>query len=122
MRNLESAKRRGLVLLEVIVALTILAVAGVGVVTLSASALGAMNRAHQADVASQHANHFFDAVSLWPRSDLDRHLGDRAEGPWRLRVGRPIPTLYVVSLRDTASDRILFATSLYRPEASHAMP
>jgi len=114
--------RHGLVLLEVIVALTIFAVAGVTVVTLATSALSAMDRAHQADVASQQANHFFDAVSLWPRSDLDRHLGDRAEGPWRLRVGRPTPTLYVVSLRDTATDRILFATSLYRSEVSNAMP
>jgi len=122
MRSLEVRKRRGLVLLEVIVALTIFSVAGVSVVTMAASALSAMARAHQADVASQHANHFFDAVSLWPRADLDRHLGDRSEGPWRLRVERPIPTLYVVSLRDSATDRILFATSLYRPEPLHAMP
>jgi len=122
MRNRKAGGRRGLVLLEVIVALTIFAVAGVSVVTLAASALSTMRRAHQADVASQQANHFFDAVSLWPRSDLDRHFGDRAEGPWRLRVGRPTPTLYLVSLRDTATDRILFATSLYRPEASNAVP
>jgi len=122
MRNREVAKRRGLVLLEVIVALTIFSVAGVSVVTLAASALSAMTRAHRADVASQQANHFFDAVSLWPRSDLDRHLGDRAEGPWRLRVGRPIPTLYVVSLRDSTTDRTLFATSLFRSEALHAVP
>lgn len=118
----DAGGRRGLVLLEAIVALTILAVAGVSVVTLAASALSTMDRAHQADAASQHANHFFDAVSLWPRTDLDRHLGDRAEGPWRLRVGRPTPTLYLVSLRDTATDRIIFATSLYRPEASNEMP
>ena len=122
MRSLEVRKRRGLVLLEVIVALTIFSVAGVSVVTLAAGALSAMARAHQADVASQKANHFFDAVSLWPRADLDRHLGDRSEGPWRLRVERPMPTLYVVSLRDSATDRILFATSLYRPEPLHAMP
>jgi len=122
MRRRELGTRRGLVLLEVIVALSILSVAGVSVVSLAASALSTMARANQADVASQHGNHFFDAVSLWPRADLDRHLGDRLEGPWRLRVERPIPTLYVVSLRDSTTDRILFATSLYRPEPLHAMP
>src|SRR6185312_13368233 len=96
--------RRGMVLFETIVGLTILAVAGLSVVTLAVNSLAAIERARNVDESSQQASHFLDAVSLWTRADLDRHLGDRAEGAWRLRIARPIATLYVVSLRDSASD------------------
>jgi type II secretory pathway pseudopilin PulG len=114
--------RGGIVLLETIVALTILAVGGLSVVTLAMSSLAAIERARIADESSQQASQFLDAVSLWTRADLDRHLGDRPEGQWRLRIERPVPTLYVVSLRDSITDRSLFTTSLYRVEAPHGAP
>ena len=122
MRRRDNRGRRGMVLLEAIVALTIIAVSGVTVVSLAVSSLAAMDRAHKADERSQRASHFLDAVSLWTRADLNRHLGDRAEGSWRLRIERPIATLYVVSLRDSTTDQTLLVTSLYRVEGSHAAP
>lgn len=118
----EVSTRCGMVLLETIVALTILAVGGLSVMTLAVSSLAAIERARIADESSQQANQFLDAVSLWTRADLDRHLGDRPEGPWRLRIERPGPTLYIVSLRDSSTNRSLFTTSLYRVEALHAAP
>lgn len=118
----EANSRGGMVLLETIVALTILAVGGLSVVTLAVGSLAAIERARIADESSQQASQFLDAVSLWTRADLDRHLGDRPEGQWRLRIERPIPTLYVVSLRDSSTNRSLFTTSLYRVEAPHAAP
>ena len=63
-------------------------------------------------------------MSLWPREDLDRRLGERAQGPWRLTITRPAPTLYVVSLADSASGGAagaeLLTTTLYRPEPPRA--
>lgn len=109
-----------MVLLEAIVALTILAVAATTMVALAAASFNAVSRANDADAETRRANALLEAVSLWPRADLDRHLGDRAEGPWDLRIDRPNPTLYMVSLRDTASHAILLATSLYRAEAPRA--
>src|SRR6185437_13705902 len=61
-----------------------------------------------------------EAVSLWPRADLDRHLGDRAEGRWDLRIDRPSPTLYTVVLRDSTTRSVLIATSIYRAAAPDA--
>ena len=82
--------RAGAVLLEVIIALAILATAGATI------------------------------TALWPRADLDRHLGERTQGHWRMRVDRPTPTLYVVTLTDGASNVELLRTALFRPEPSHA--
>ncbi len=114
--------RRGLVLLEVIIALTILAVGATAVVALASESLRAISRAGIAEMNMRRANALMEAVALWPREDLDRHLGDRPEGPWRLRVDRPVPTLYVVGLVDTASGRVLLQTSLYRAEGIDDAP
>ncbi len=120
MRPSEASKRRGMVLLEVIVALTILSVGVTAIVALAASSLNAVSRAEAADAETRKASALLEAVALWPRADLDRHLGDRAEGPWDLRIDRPAPTLYTVALRDTANHALLLATSLYRAEAPGA--
>jgi Cys-tRNA synthase (O-phospho-L-seryl-tRNA:Cys-tRNA synthase) len=115
-------KREGVVLLEAIVALVILATAGATIVTMTAEAAHAVHQVRAREEEMRSANAFFSAVSLWSRDDLDRHLGDRMQGIWMMRVDRPAPTLYVATLADTATHRELLRTSLYRPEESHVAP
>jgi len=115
-------ERHGAVLLEVMIALAILTSAGVTVVSLAAESARAVSRSRAAEAELRAANGFFSAVALWPRADLDRHLGDRGEGRWIMRVDRPRPTLYVVTLSDSASRALVLRTSLYRPEAPHVAP
>lgn len=105
-------------LLEAIVAVAILAFAGVAAVTAVAESMAAVRRAREADAELRDANAFLEAIALWPREDLDRRLGNRPQGPWRLVIERPLPTLYTVVLTDSASGRILLRTSLYRPEST----
>ena len=76
----------------------------------------------RAEGAMRAANALFDAVSLWSRDDLDRHLGNRPQGAWLMRVDRPAPTLYVATLTDTATHVELLRTSLFRPETPHVAP
>jgi type II secretory pathway pseudopilin PulG len=107
-------------LLEVLVALAILGTAGLATVTLATESWRAVRAAREADRSFREASAFFDAVALWPREDLDRHLGDRAQGPWRMHVDRPLPTLYVVTLADSSGRDTLLVTSLYRTEPPRA--
>jgi hypothetical protein len=55
---------------------------------------------------------------LWPRADLDRHLGRRREGPFQMIVERSTPTLYRVVLatpgHDGGVERALLSTSVFR--------
>ena len=113
---------RGAVLLEVVVALTILAVAGATMIALSSESLDALRRARTAEEETVRASALLHAVALWPREDLDRHLGDRPQGPWRLRVDRPLPMLYVVTLAESTGSRTLLSTTLYRWEVTSAAP
>ena len=114
--------RRGVVLLEVMVALAMLPLGAVSVVTLASESLRAVARAEAADEETARASAFLDAVALWPRADLDRHLGNRSEGAWRLDIQRPLPTWYTVTLLDSLGTVPLLATSLYRPEVANAAP
>jgi type II secretory pathway pseudopilin PulG len=109
--------RRGAVLLEAIVAMAILAVAGTAAVTAVAQAADAVRRAEQADTEARRASAFFHAAALWTRADLDRRLGDRPQGPWRLEVQRPAQEVYDLTLRDSTGARVLLRTSLFRPDS-----
>jgi hypothetical protein len=95
----------------------------VGTACLAATAMAATftrtaTRARGLDRAVRLGSAFLDAVSLWTRADLERHLGDRAEGPWRLRIDRPGHTLFTIVLRDSSGAELL-STSLFRADTSN---
>jgi prepilin-type N-terminal cleavage/methylation domain-containing protein len=112
--------RQGMTLLEVLIALAILASAGLAVLGVAVQSWRAVESARAADRSLLEASAFLDAVALWPREDLDRHLGERAQGPWRMRTDRPLPNIYTVTLTDSSGGHTLLATSLHRPEPRHA--
>ena len=112
--------RRGVALLEAIVALTILTVAVLASVTMVRQGIDSVQRAEVAEAEVRRASAFMDAIALWPRADLDRHLGNRPEGPFRLAIDRPVPTLYLVALTDSSGRRELVRTALFRPELASA--
>lgn len=116
--NLRRERRLGAVLLEAVVALAILATAGVGLVAFAAAAMQAVAHRRDAETEMRHASAFLDAVALWTRDDLDRHLGTRPEGRWRLFINRPTGTLYLVTLRDSTTGGELLHTALFRPEVA----
>lgn len=109
-------RRAGAVLLEAIIAMAILGIAGAAAAELVVQSSAAIASAERADREMRQASAFLADVALWPREDLDRHLGSRAEGAWRLRIDRPWPTLYTATLTDSTSGALLVSTALYRPE------
>ena len=122
-----SADRSGGVLLEVLVAMTILGIAGTSITTLAVDSGRQVRHARESELALRRANALLTSVSLWSREDLDRHLGDRAQGDWRMTVTRATPSLYEVALRDGTVTPPFLRTVLYRPiignaEAGDAMP
>lgn len=114
--------RRGAVLLEVIIALVILALAGLSAATLARQGAFAITHAQVADQRIEAASAFLDVVSLWPRADLDRRLGDHPQGPWTLHIDRPTPTLYRIALSDSLGGLPLLETALFRPAPDDPAP
>jgi hypothetical protein len=118
MRSTSRPLRRGVALLEVIVALAVLVTAGASVTVLAVESTGAVQRVRLSELENRQAVRFFETVSLWPQPDLDRHLGIHAQGSWQLEIQRASPHLYTVVLRDSLGVRALLRTNLYRPGAS----
>ena len=106
---------RGAVLLEVVVALAIVAVVGTTAVISLTQALSTLGHVQMREADLEEADAYLEIMSLWPRTDLDRRLGAHPHGPWIIVVRRSIPTLYHVALIDSLSGSELLATSLYRP-------
>lgn len=104
---------RGAVLIEVIIALTILAAIGAALLSSAWLWHRTAERAREAEADLRAASAFMEAVTLWTRAELDQRLGDRAQGTWRLRIERPLQSLYVVSLADIGH-RELIRTAVFR--------
>lgn len=119
--------RNGAALLEALVALTILATAAASIVAFATDSARTVRHARDAEIQVRRASALLDAIALWPREDLDRHLGQRQEGPFRLYIARVMPALYLVVLSDSSGGRELLRTTIYRPEdnltgTAHAAP
>ena len=110
--------RRGAVLLEALLALAVLGTVGSAAAWMASEAIRAVGRVHEEEARVRAATRLLSAVSLWPREDLDRHLGWRAQGSWRMRIDRSHVTLYEVTLADSATGKVLLRTSLFREEPS----
>jgi type II secretory pathway pseudopilin PulG len=113
-------RRRGIALLEVLVALALLGTSAAALVALGVEAGRSVERARTADAEMRRASAFMDVVALWPRADLDRRLGEHRQGAWLLRIGRE-QDLFAVSLRDSAGGRELLRTRLFRPDSTEAL-
>ena len=112
---------RGVVLLEVLVALAILSTAGLTLLELVADSLRAERGARERERALVVAARVLTALTLLKREDLDRRLGRHPIGELIADVERPEPTLYRIAItRPTSPDVEDLATVVYRPEAVRA--
>jgi Tfp pilus assembly protein PilX len=108
---------RGVVLLEGLAAVLILAVAGLGLVEVASAGMRATAAAAERERAQADADRLMAAYALLTRGDLDLRLGDRDVGRYVVRVERPEPTLYRVAMSFSGSPNVEdLVTVLYRPE------
>lgn len=110
--------RKAAALLESVVALTVLSIVGLAAASLSADSTRAVARAQDREQQVRDASRLLTAVSLWPREDLDRHLGTSAQGWMRMGIDRTTSTVYAVTIAERSSGRELLSTTLYRPASS----
>lgn len=106
--------RRGAVLLEVIVAMTIFGIAGTATLVRATEARHALVLSMASEDRLNAASAFLDHVVLWPREDLDRHLGTHPQGQWWLDVEHPATDLYTIAVVDSGSHQKLLDTIVYR--------
>ena len=97
---------RGAVLLEVLVALTILTVAGLSLVGLLGAAVHAEQGARERERVLASEERVLAAMTLLTRADLDRRLGRHDVGEFAVDVQRLERTLYRIAIAQGRSARV----------------
>ena len=103
-----------MVLVDVLIALMILGTTATVALRFTVDASSAIRLVHERERELARASAFLDVVALWTRDDLDRRLGERGQGSWRLRIERPVRRLYLIELRDGATREVLLRSALFR--------
>ncbi len=110
-----TAARRGTALLESLIALLVVGLAGTSLLALASACLDRTRRADDADRVSAAASALLDAASLWSRDELEQRLGQRRQGPFMLDVQERTPRLFEVVISYSAGAHVLLTTRLHRP-------
>lgn len=109
--------RRGVVLLEVLVALLVLASAGIALVEVVSAGLRGEREAREREQTIAAEERVLAALTLLNRGELDQRLGRRAIGEFIVDVQRPEKTLYRIALCQHRSPHVEdLVTVVYRRE------
>lgn len=106
--------RRGVILLESLLALALVGLVATALLPLAGQALGTLTSTHEAERRMLRASALLDAVALWSSTELEQRLGTRPQGPWLLTIERPRPHFYTATISDSAHAEPLLETALFR--------
>ena len=98
--------RRGVVLLEVLVALVVLSAAGLGVVGAVGAGLRVERDAGERERVLAVEERLMVALTLLTRQDLDRQIGPHPLGEFLVDIERPEATLYRIAIVQATSPQI----------------
>ena len=116
--DLASARNtRGAALIEAIVALMILSVAGLGVVGALQESIRSEAGLRDREETMQAASRVMSAMVLLTRTDLERRLGTHPIGEFAVAVERPQPTLFRIAIAEGRVPEVeALVTVVYRPQ------
>ena len=108
---------RGVVLLEVMVAIVILATAGIALTEIVGAGLRAEREAREREGRLANEERLLTALTLLNRRELDQRIGRRRIGEFIVAVQRPERTLYRIALIQEQSPQVEdLVTVVYRRE------
>lgn len=107
------SRRVGAAMLEVLTALTLLAITGAVIISLMMEAHQGVRRSREREREVRQASSLLTSISLWPRADLELRLGSRRQGPFQVRIDRLTPHLFEVAVADSGQVPLL-VSRMYR--------
>lgn len=107
---------RGVTLVEVMVALVMVTVAGLATVEQLGAAIRHIRLLTLEEDRIDSAHRALSAMTLLRRAELDRRIGSHPVGEFVVAIQRPDPELYRIAVSELRmSERPLLVTVLYRP-------
>jgi Tfp pilus assembly protein PilV len=115
-----ASNRHGSVLIEVLVALVLLAVSGTALITLLGQTSQAMRTTQTSERLARAASEQLGGLATLTRADLLAAAGSRSVNGWTLSISVDSPNLFDVTIADSGSHAPLLRTTVYRPDTSDA--
>ena len=109
----KSAARRGTILFEVVVGVTILAIAGIGWITLLAQTRAGIADMRLRESHTRKAGDLLQRYRFLSAGELDARLGTRREGNLVISVLPIAPHLYALAALDSNATTVLLITAVY---------
>jgi prepilin-type N-terminal cleavage/methylation domain-containing protein len=110
---------RGVALLEVLMALAILAVAGTALAGATAAGVRSTTMAAERERASVRREMVLAGLTLLRKNELDAQVGEYPLGEFQVRIQRPRPTIYRIEVSGpTPGDAGTLVTLVYRGDGA----
>jgi type II secretory pathway pseudopilin PulG len=108
-------RRSGMVMLEVMLGVMILGMAGVALITLLTQTVHTVRQGRAVERRMASAAQLLDRATLWSDGELASRLGRSRIGELDVDVALPQPQLYSLTVLDTLTGARVLATTVYRP-------
>lgn len=118
MRDRRSHCRRGSALLDVVVALVVLALAGVGLITVTGQTAHTMRSVRETEREAIAASAELDRLVAYDRAQLAAMIGSSVHGEWSIDVAAVGHDLYDVAVSRRGGAVPLLLTTAYRPDTA----
>lgn len=116
----EQTVRRGTILFEVVVGLTILAIAGIGWITLLAQTRASIADMRVRESRTRAASDLLQRYRFFNESEYDARLGTRRVGALAIGVSAIAPHLYALVALDSNERTVLLTTTVYARDTTNA--
>lgn len=111
-------RRSGSALLEVMVAVMLLATSGTALITLLGQSAHSLRRVRRAELEVQRASDELGRFVTYDRTQMLASIGQSVSRGWLVSVAQTAPELFEVVIADTISRVAILRTTLYRPDTS----
>lgn len=109
--------KTGAAIIEVLVALVVLAVAGTGLVAMLGQTQASVNLTHRREHELAPAAELLDEALTLSHGELEARVGSTRRRGLVFTIVVAAPSLYGLEVADTASTVALLRTALYRPDS-----
>ncbi len=120
---MRSRTRRGSVLVEVLVALVLLAVGGVALISLLGQTSRTMRATRDTERETRAASRVMDRFAAMDRASLTETIGRRDVAGMRAEVTETTPDLFDIVLARSDTSAVVLRATFYRPDSvRHVAP
>ena len=110
--------RRGTILVEVVVGLTILAIAGIGWITLLAQTRAGIADMRVREARTRAAGDLLQRYRFFSEREYDARLGTMRAGNLAISVAPIVPHLYSLVVLDSNARAVILTTTVYARDSS----